>query len=104
MVADDQMKWDLIAADNNMLGVLGAKCLVQELTQYSERQNLLPRQLIPSLRGLYTYRGSEQILFTPFRPNVQLAFYNAKKFDEMGVAPPRNWEELERVARIFKEK
>jgi trehalose transport system substrate-binding protein len=42
--------------------------------------------------------------FLPFRPNVQIAYYNAKKFDAYGLAPPRSWEELLQVARTFREK
>ncbi len=39
--------------------------------------------------------------FLPFRPNVQIAYYNAEKFAQYGLQPPRTWPELLAVARTF---
>jgi trehalose transport system substrate-binding protein len=103
MVREDNMKWDLVAADNNMLGVLGGKCLVQDLERYSRTQDLMPSMLIPSLSGLYSYKGSRQVLFAPYRANVMVAFYNKRKFDSLDLNPPRDWTELLNVARVLKE-
>ena len=48
MVASDQpdaMKWDLIAVDNNVLGLLAAKGLVEELSDHTERDEVIPNDL-----------------------------------------------------------
>jgi len=101
MVASGDMKWDLIAADNNMLGLLAAKELVQELPA-AEFVNLYPDSLMISLLPLRTFEGS--FYFVPFRPNVKIEFYNEEKFLQYGLEPPRTWDQLLEVARVFKEK
>jgi trehalose transport system substrate-binding protein len=42
--------------------------------------------------------------FLPFRPNVQIAYYNAERFAQYNLQPPRTWPELLAVARTFYEK
>jgi trehalose transport system substrate-binding protein len=101
MVNDGRVKWDLIAADNNMLGVLGARCLVQDQERHLSRGVLRPRHLISTLGGLYTYKGSSQSLFVPFRPNVMVAYFNKAKFRSLQLAPPRDWQQLLNVARTL---
>jgi len=102
MAASGGMKWDLIAVDNNMLGLLGAKGLVEELSKYIEYDKLIPRSLLPSLRPLLKFEG--RFYFVPFRPNVKITFYNERKFTQYGLEPPKNWDQLLEVARVFKEK
>jgi trehalose transport system substrate-binding protein len=102
MVASGDMKWDLIAVDNNMLGVLAAKDLVQELPVDEEYVKLIPESLMLSLRPLLRFEGT--LYFAPFRPNVKIAYYNEQKFAQYDLEPPRDWEELLEVARVFKEK
>ena len=95
MVVGD-MKWDLIAADNNMLGLLGAKELVQELPP-DALVKLYPDSLMLALRELRTFEG--RFYFVPFRPNVKITYYNSDKLEEAGLEPPKNWDELLEVAR-----
>jgi len=102
MVASGDMKWDLIAVDNNMLGILAAKGLVEELSQYRQYDEIVPKSLLPSLRPLLKFDG--EFYFAPFRPNVKIAFYNEKKFAQYGLQPPRDWDELLKVAKAFKER
>lgn len=102
MVRSNSMQWDLLAADNNMVGVLAAKGLVEELTNFMERDILIPKTLLPSLRPVLVFE--DRFYFAPFRPNVKIAFWNKKKFDQYGLIPPRTWHELLEVARVFKDK
>jgi len=101
MRASSDMKWDLIALDNNKLGLLAAKDLVEEVPadKYTE---LYPESLMISLLPLRAIE--EKFYFVPFRPNVKIAFYNEQKFAEYGLEPPRDWDQLLEVARVFKEK
>ena len=102
MTCSGDMKWDLIAADNNMLGILAAKGLVEELSEFREYDELIPQTLLPSLRPLLKFEGI--FYFAPFRPNVKIAFYNEEKFAQYGLSPPKDWDELLNVAMVFKEK
>ena len=101
MRAAGDMKWDLIAVDNNMLGVLAAKDLVEELPVDEEYLELVPESLMLSLRPLLRFEGT--FYFAPFRPNVKIAYYNEEKFAQYNLEPPRDWEELLEVARVFRE-
>jgi trehalose transport system substrate-binding protein len=102
MVRSNDMRWDLLAADNNMVGVLAAKGLVEELTKFMERDILIPKTLLPSLRPILVFE--DRFYFAPFRPNVKIALWNKKKFDQYGLTPPRTWHELLEVARVFKDR
>jgi trehalose transport system substrate-binding protein len=102
MVASGNVKWDLIALDNNMTAILAAKSLVEDLSNYDESNKLVPQSLLPSVRPLLECEG--RFYFAPFRPNVKIAFYNEPKFEQYGLRPPMTWEELLEVARVFYEK
>ncbi|MGA1869578.1 MAG: extracellular solute-binding protein [bacterium] len=105
MVASGTMKWDLIAVDNNILGILVKKGLVEELSKAGEYENLkelIPHALLPRLRPML--KVEDKFYFAPFRLNVKIAFYNQHKFTEYGLTPPKNWEQLLHVAKVFKEK
>ena len=109
MVASRDMKWDLIAVDNNILGLLAAKGLIEELSELTERDAVIPEPLLPSVRPLLDFEDREGIrhfYFAPFRVNVRIGFYNKSQFDEdnYNLDPPRTWTELLDVAKAFKEK
>ena len=102
MVAAGDTKWDLIALDNNKVGLLVEKNLVEELSNYVAYDSLIPPSTQPALRPLLTVNG--RFYFAPFRPNVKIAYYNEPKFKQYGLEPPRTWQELLEVAKVFKEK
>jgi ABC-type glycerol-3-phosphate transport system substrate-binding protein len=102
MLASGDMRWDLIAVDNSVLALLAKKGLVQDLSEYRHYDRLVPLSLVSSLRSLARREG--RFYFVPFRPNVKIGFYNARKFVEYGLTPPQTWEELLHVAKVFKEK
>jgi trehalose transport system substrate-binding protein len=37
----------------------------------------------------------------PYRPNIQIVYYNRDKFETYGLNPPRTWNELYAVAKAF---
>ena len=55
--------------------------------------------IYPSLMAVGVIQSTQY--FVPFRPNVQITYYNADKFAQYGLQPPRTWPELLEVARIF---
>jgi trehalose transport system substrate-binding protein len=40
----------------------------------------------------------------PYRPNIQIVYYNADKFKEYKANPPRTWDELYAIAKLFYER
>jgi len=96
MRASGDMKWDLIAVDNNKLGLLAAKDLVEEVPA-DEYTKLYPESLMISLLPLRAFEG--KFYFVPFRPNVKIAFYNEQKFAAYGLEPPKDWDQLLEVAK-----
>jgi trehalose transport system substrate-binding protein len=85
--------FDLLAVDNNLIGTLADRDLVQDL---SREEDQIPAETIPSMRPLTKVDG--RTLFLPFRPNVRIAYYDTRTFEALGVGPPRTWDELLEVA------
>ena len=96
MEASNNMRWDLMAVDNNMLGILCGRGLVEELPD-----EVVPPNLLSSLHPLI--ECEDKVSFVPFRPNVKIAFYNEPKFAQYGLKPPETWNELLEVAKVFHE-
>lgn len=99
MQAAGRMEIDLFSQDNMRLLELVEAGLVQPLEETEVR---MEPAVLPALAAAGVIGGRRY--FVPFRPNVQIAYYNAKKFDAYGLTPPRSWEELLRIAKAFKEK
>lgn len=90
---------DVIAQDVNNTSLLVEKDLVEDLSQYSD---ILPDSTIGKLSEAGKFDG--KLYFMPYRPNVEINYFNSKKFDEMNLEAPTNWEELLHVAKTMKEK
>jgi len=98
-VTAGKVKIDLFAQDNMQLSYLVYKDLVEDLSPYEKD---IPSTVIFAL----TYAGKfkDKLFFMPYRPNVQITYYNQEKFQKYGLKPPRNWLELMAVAKVFYEK
>jgi trehalose transport system substrate-binding protein len=90
--------FDLLAIDNNSLAPLVVEGLVEELTAETQR---IPDEVLDSMLPVTQFGG--RTFFFPFRPNVQITFYNSDKFGQMGMEPPRTWDELLDCARMMDE-
>lgn len=90
---------DLFAQDNMELALLVRKDLVEDLTPYAED---LAKEIYPSLMEAGRFDG--RMLFIPFRPNVQIFYYNRDKFKEYGLRPPQSWDEWLKCGQVFYEK
>lgn len=57
--------------------------------------------LVPELSQHGTFEGGEAqpIWGLPFNRSTPIAFYNRALFDELGLVPPRTWDELREAAR-----
>ena len=98
-VQADRVKIDLFAQDNMQLAYLANKGLIEDL---SEHEKEIPKAVVPAL--IQACKFSEKLYFMPYRPNVQITYYNQEKFKKYGLKPPHNWDELYEVAKVFKQK
>jgi len=96
-VTAGKVKIDLFAQDNMQLSYLVYKGLVEDL---SEHETDIPKTVIPALVSAGKFK--ERLYFMPYRPNVQITYYNKGIFDKYGIFPPGSWNELLKVAMIFK--
>lgn len=95
----NKVEIDLITQDVNELYALVDRGIVDDLTA---NKNIIPKTAIKGMIDVGTFDG--KLLFLPYRPNVEIAYYNEKKFQEVGLTPPKNWDELMNVAKTFKGK
>lgn len=91
-----RMQIDVFAQDNMRLQELVEAKLVSALTP---DESQVDAAVYPALMPAGVLNGVRY--FLPFRPNVQITYYNAKKFAQYGLQPPRTWSELLHVARTF---
>jgi trehalose transport system substrate-binding protein len=96
--AGGKEKIDLFAQDNMNLAALANKDLVLDLSDYAGD---IPAGVLPNLVEFCKFDG--RLLFMPFRPNVQIVYYNEDAFKKYGLAPPRDWDQLLEVARGLKQ-
>lgn len=85
---------DLFAQDNLLLRALVDGGLVEELSGVK-----IPGEVLPAM---IPERFAGRQYFLPFRPNVQVAYANRRRFAQANVAPPRTVEELRDAARKLK--
>ncbi|MEJ2719686.1 MAG: extracellular solute-binding protein [bacterium] len=90
---------DVFAQDNMDLATLINKQLVMDLSPYANR---IPNEVYANLIEAAKFGG--QLFFMPFRPNVQITYFNTSAFDRYGLAVPRTWDQLMTAARTFKAK
>jgi trehalose transport system substrate-binding protein len=90
---------DMFTIDVNNLSEIVSQDLVLDLTGYKD---IVPETVVQPMVDASTFNGD--LLFLPFRPNVEVAFYNEEKFKQYGITPPANWNELLVVAKELKEK
>jgi trehalose transport system substrate-binding protein len=91
-----KMNIDVFGQDNMQLAILVKKGLVQDLSSEERR---IPGTVLPNLIEAGRFDG--RLFFMPYRPNVQIVYYNREKFKRYGLDPPRTWDELYRVAKTF---
>ena len=48
--------------------------------------------------------GTDEVRGIPFRGHANLLYYNKTVFDELGLTPPKTWDELVSTAKIIEEK
>ena len=95
----NKMDVDLIAQDNLRLGPLVRDQIVEDLSGEATR---VPDTTIDALVPVTQFDGKRY--FLPYRPNVQVTFFNEPKLNSYNLQPPKTWDELLKVAQTIKEK
>ena len=95
----NRMDVDLIAQDNMRLGPLVRDGVVEDLSGQTGR---IPETAIKELVPITQFDG--KTYFLPYRPNVQITYYNQDKLNSYGMQPPRTWDELLQTAQSLKER
>jgi len=95
----NKMDIDLVAQDNLRLGPLVRDQLVDDLSGEVSR---VPDSTIDALVPITEFNGKR--FFFPYRPNVQIVYYNETKMSQYGLKPPESWDDLLKVSQTIKEK
>jgi trehalose transport system substrate-binding protein len=97
MVRAGKVSVDVFSQDNMRLHPLVAKRLVEDLSGH--RKEIAP-QILSSMHEVGTFDGTT--FFLPYRPNVQITYYNEEKFKEYELDLPKTWDELLEAGRRIK--
>lgn len=95
-VQADAVEIDLFAIDNNSLAPLVANELIDDLSEF---ENEIPAETIENLLPVLHF--DDTLYFLPYRPNVQITYYNSGAFEEAGLETPTTWDDLMSVAQSF---
>lgn len=99
MKAAGKTEIDLIAQDVNNIAPLVSKGLVEDLSSYT---SVIPKESINTLVDAGKF--GDKTYFLPYRPNVEINYYNENKFNQYGLKTPTTWDELLNAAKTLKEK
>jgi len=91
-----QSEIDVFAQDNMNLAALINKDLVLDLSAY---RNKIPPEVLSNLVTAGVFKN--RLMFLPFRPNVQIVYYNIAAFQRARLSLPRTWDDLLAVAKVF---
>jgi len=98
-VDSGNIQLDILNQDNNTLAPLVDGGLVEEIP---EAKDVIPSEVIPALLDVLQFDG--KYYFLPALPNVQITYYNSKKFEDWGVSTPTTWDDLASTAKTIKDK
>lgn len=98
-VQANKVQVDIFGQDNNSLAPLVANKLIEDLTPY---QSMIPAETIAALLPVLKFNGT--LYFLPYRPNVQITYFNTGAFQKYNLQTPKTWDDLTNVAKTFKDK
>ncbi|TCP30947.1 carbohydrate ABC transporter substrate-binding protein (CUT1 family) [Scopulibacillus darangshiensis] len=92
--------YDIVAHPDTMGSSI--KQFLEPLDNYIKRDDFDLSRWPDAYLDLSTFNGSVYSL--PVRAHVQMLFYRKDIFDRLGLNPPKNWSELEKVSKRITEK
>lgn len=93
------MTIDVVAQDVNSTQGLVQQKLVQDM---SINKDIIPKQAIGKIKKSGEFNG--KTYFFPYRPNVEINYYNEDVFNKYSLKAPTTTDELYKVAKTLKEK
>ncbi len=87
---------DVMAQDNLRMEPFVRLDLIEDLT---DLENDMDPAVFDGLIEGGKFDG--RLMFVPYRTNVQLTYYRTDIFDELGLAPPSNWDEWRAACEAF---
>lgn len=90
---------DIIAADVMLIDSAIERGIVEDI---SDMEKDIPEAAIKALVDIGEKEG--KLFFAPYRPNIQILFYNEKVFTENNVEVPTTWNEMISVSKALYEK
>ena len=90
---------DVMAQDNLRMEPFVRLGLIEDLSEY---ENDIDPEVFDGLIEGGKFDG--KLYFVPYRTNVQLTYYRTDILEELGLAPPTNWEEWRAACEAFKER
>jgi len=95
----NKVEIDLITQDVNELYALVDRGLMEDMSSYKDK---IPDTVVKGMIDVGTF--DNKMLFLPYRPNVEIAYYNEKKLKEANLTPPKTWDDLLKVSKALKDK
>lgn len=89
---------DLFALSEAELAMLMRKDIVSDLSDYESR---IPEGVLPNIVSSCKIDG--RLMFMPFKPDVQIVYYNQDAFNLYSLSQPKTWEDLIKTAQKLKE-
>lgn len=96
--ASDSSEIDLFALDSMETAIITGKGLALDLSGY---EGQIPEEVPRNMIEFCKLDG--KLMFMPFRPDVQIMYYNYDAFSSYGLAAPQRWGYLLELAQKFKE-
>ncbi len=90
------MDVDVIGQDNMALWLLVQQDLMEDLSAY---EHTIPPETIDALVNVGRFNG--KLYFMPYRPNVEITYYNETYLNKHGLKPPEDWDQLFDTARTL---
>jgi trehalose transport system substrate-binding protein len=94
-----RMDVDVIGQDNMELANLIKADLMDDL---SDQEAKLPKETIGALKEVGRFDG--KLFFLPYRPNVEITYYNETFLNKHGLKPPTDWNELMAFSKTLYDK
>ncbi len=90
---------DIIAVDAMLVDSAIKRGIIEDI---SDMEKDIPQTAIEALVDIGRKDG--KLFFAPYRPNIQIFFYNDKVFSENDLKVPTTWDELISVSKVLYEK
>ncbi|NHN29971.1 ABC transporter substrate-binding protein [Paenibacillus agricola] len=90
---------DISMVERGFIPLLADAEVLEDLNPYLKKSGMSTDDFTPGLMGNITFKN--KLIALPFNRSTPLLHVNKTMLDEMGLAVPKNWEELRKVANAL---